>query len=201
MREERKRSCRHCWSYKDMGRVPKRLKTGDKPNAEAVKIKVESDNDKEEESLDDDADEEEEDKGQEEQVAQPVGRVKRPGYIPLRPHVPPRPNYILMDYDKSMGDKVLPNNKVIRPMNHRCYTKLDPVYWGENSIERCPTYGVCWVCCSSGPTGRECHICLNKDVMYICMSRILKKDRGEKITRMVDTQWILCIFEATHIDA
>jgi hypothetical protein len=29
---------------------------------------------------------------------------------------------------------------------------------------------------------------------------ILKNHRGEEITRMVDAQWILCIFEATHID-
>jgi hypothetical protein len=33
------------------------------------------------------------------------------------------------------------------------------------------------------------------------MSIILKNDRGEEITRMVDAQWILRIFEATHIDA
>jgi hypothetical protein len=32
-----------------MGRVPKRLKTGDTPVVAAVKVKVESDNDKEEE--------------------------------------------------------------------------------------------------------------------------------------------------------
>jgi hypothetical protein len=53
-------------------RKPKRLKTGDKPDGEVVKVrvkvKVESDNDKEEESSDDDNDEEEEEK--EEQVAQ-----------------------------------------------------------------------------------------------------------------------------------
>jgi hypothetical protein len=30
---------------------------------------------------------------------------------------------------------------------------------------------------------------------------ILKNTRGEEITRMVDAQWILRIFEATHIDA
>jgi hypothetical protein len=30
---------------------------------------------------------------------------------------------------------------------------------------------------------------------------ILKSNRGEEITRMVDAQWISRIFEATHIDA
>jgi hypothetical protein len=98
-----------------------------------------------------------------------------------------------------MEDEVIPDNKVIRPMNCWRYTKLDPVYWGENSIDRCPTYRVCWVCCSSGPTGRHCHICENKDVIYVCMSIILNNNRGEEITRMVDVQWILRIFEATHI--
>jgi hypothetical protein len=106
-----------------------------------------------------------------------------------------------MDYDKSMGDEVIPGNKVIRPKNCRCYTILDPVYWGENRKDRCPAYRVCRVCCSSGPTGRHCHICVNKYMIYVCMSKILKYDRGEEITRMVDAQWISRIFEATHIDA
>jgi hypothetical protein len=88
-----------------------------------------------------------------------------------------------MDYKESMGDEVIPNNKVIRPMNRRCYTKLGPVEWGENSIDR------------------HCLICDNKHVIYVCMLILLKNDRGEEITRMVDGQWILRIFEATHIDA
>jgi hypothetical protein len=181
---------------KDMGRVPKRLKTGDKPIVAAVKVEVESNNNKEEEeeeeeSLDNDDDEEEEDEEQEGQVKQPVAR----GYVP------PRRKYILMDYDKSMGDGVIPNNKVLRPKNCWCYTILHPVFWGENSIDRCPTYGVCQVCCSSGPTGRYCQICKNEDVIYVCMVILLKNDKGEKISRMVDAQWILRIFEATQIDA
>jgi hypothetical protein len=105
-----------------------------------------------------------------------------------------------MDYNESMGDGVIPNNKVLRPKNRWCYMILNPVFWGENSIDRCPTYGVCQVYCSSGPTGRFCQMCKNKDVIYICMSIILKNDRGEEITRMVDAQWISRIFEATDID-
>jgi hypothetical protein len=94
-------------------RKPKRLKTGDKPNEEfvivKVRVKVKSDNDKEEESSDNDADEEEEE--EEEQVAQPVVRIKRPAYVA------PRPDYILMDYNESMGEVVIPDNKVIRLVN------------------------------------------------------------------------------------
>jgi hypothetical protein len=128
-----------------MGRVPKRLKTEDKPAAEAVKVKVkvkvksDDNNDKEEEeeeSLDDGNNKEEKDKGQEEQVAQSVARVERPRYVP------PRPKYIRMDYNESMGDGVIPKDKVIRPKNCWCYTILNPVFWGENSIDRCPTYGI-----------------------------------------------------------
>jgi hypothetical protein len=104
-----------------------------------------------------------------------------------------------MDYDKR--DVVIPDNKVIRPMNHWCYMNLDPVHWGENSIDRCPTYGVCQVCCGSGPTGRRCVMCTVDNVLYVCMLIILKDDKGEKITRMIDAQWILRIFEATHLDA
>jgi hypothetical protein len=187
-----------------MRSVPKRLRTGDKPVVEAVKVKVESyDNDDKEEEEEEgeesssynDNNEGEEDKGQEEQVAQPVVQVERPRYVP------PRPKYILMDYDKSIGDGVIPDNKALRPKNCQCYTILDPVFWGENSIGRCPTYRVCRVCCSSGPTGQYCQMCKNKDVIYVCMLIILKNTRGEEITRMVDAQWILRIFEAAHIDA
>jgi hypothetical protein len=106
-----------------------------------------------------------------------------------------------MDYNKSMFETVIPDNKVIRPKNRWCYTILNPVFWGENSIDRCPTYGVCGVCCSSGSTGRYCQICMNKNVIYICMLIILKNNRGEEITRMVDAQWMLRIFEATHLNA
>jgi hypothetical protein len=111
---------------KDMRRVPKRLRTGDKPVVEALKVKVESDDheDKEEEeSSDNDNNEEQEDKGQEEQAAQPVAQVERPQYVP------PRPKYILMYCNKSMGDGVIPNYKVLRPKNRWCYTILDPVFW------------------------------------------------------------------------
>jgi hypothetical protein len=106
-----------------------------------------------------------------------------------------------MDYNESIGDVVIPNNKVIRPVNRRCYTNLDPVHWGENSIDRCPTYGVCQVCCGSGPTGRRCIMCEVDNVLYVCMSITLKDNKGEEITRMIDVQWILRIFEATHLNA
>jgi hypothetical protein len=92
----------------------KRLKTGDEPNEEAVLPKAESDNDKEEEeSSDDDANED----GEEEkkQPAQLVAQTEGPAYVA------PRPNYILMDYDESMFETVIPNNKVIRPINCRCH--------------------------------------------------------------------------------
>jgi hypothetical protein len=100
-------------------RKPKRLKTGDKPDEEVVvlkvRVKVKSDNDKEEESLDDDADEDKEEEEQpEEQPAQPVAQIEWPAYVA------PRLNYILMDYDESMFETVISDNKVIRPINRRC---------------------------------------------------------------------------------
>jgi hypothetical protein len=42
-----------------------------------------------------------------------------------------RPKYILTDYNESVGDGVIPDNKVIRPKNHWCYTTLDPAFWGD----------------------------------------------------------------------
>jgi hypothetical protein len=177
-------------------RKPKRLKTGDEPNEEVVvlkvRVKVGSGNNEEEESLDDDADE---DKEEEEQPGQPVARIEWPAYVA------PRPDYILMDYNKSMFETVIPDNKVIRPINRWCYMNLDPVDWGENSIDRCLTYGVCQVCCSSGPTGRRCVKCEAHNVIYLCILIVLKDNKGEEITGMIDVQWILRIFEATHLNA
>jgi hypothetical protein len=159
-------------------RKPKRLKTGDEPKEDVVivkvRVKVESDNDEEVESSDNDANEDEEEEEQaaqpvveeeeEEQPAQPVAQIEQPVYVA------PRLDYILMDYDKSMGEVVIPDNKVIRLVNCWCYTNLNPVHWGENSIDGCPTYGVCQVCCSSGPTGRHCKKCEVDNVVYVCMS-------------------------------
>jgi hypothetical protein len=164
-------------------RKPKRLKTGDEPNEEVVvlkvRVKVKSDNNKEEEeSSDNDANED----GEEEE------RLV---------YVVPRLDYILMDYNESMFETLIPNCKVIRPINRWCYTNLDPVDWGENSIDRCPTYGVC---CSSGPTGRRCVKCGIENVIYVCILIVLKDNKGEEITRMIDAQWISHIFEATHLE-
>jgi hypothetical protein len=37
--------------------------------------------------------------------------------------------------------------------------------------------------------------------MYICMSIVLKDNKGEEITRLIDAQWISRIFEASHLNA
>jgi hypothetical protein len=138
---------------------------------------------------DGDEEEEEEDDEQEEQAPEPVVRI-------ANVHEDrPRPKYVMMDYDKRMGDGVIPNNKVIRPINHWCYTTLDPAFWGENSIDRCPTYRTCRICCSSGPMGKH------EKLLYFCMQIKLKNNKGEEITRMLDAQWILRVMEATHLDA
>jgi hypothetical protein len=52
------------------------------------------------------------------------------------------------------------------------------------------------VCCSSGPTGRRCVKCETQNVIYVCMSIVLKDNKGEEIA-----QWISRIFEATYLDA
>jgi hypothetical protein len=36
---------------------------------------------------------------------------------------------------------------------------------------------------------------------YVCILIVLKDNKGEEITRMIDAQWISRIFEATHHDA
>jgi hypothetical protein len=37
-------------------------------------------------------------------------------------------------------------------------------------------------------------------VIYVCILIVLKDNKGEEITRMIDAQWISRIFEATHLD-
>jgi hypothetical protein len=44
-------------------------------------------------------------------------------------------------------------------------------------------------------------MCEVDNLLYVCISITLKDDKGEEITRMIDVQWILRIFEATHLDA
>jgi hypothetical protein len=104
-----------------------------------VRVKVESDNNKEEESSDNDANE---DKEEEEQPpAQPVARIEQPAYVA------PRPNYILMNYDNSMFETVIPDNKVIRPIN--C--------WATSSANR--TAGICGAETGLHPDGlRQEHV-------------------------------------------
>jgi hypothetical protein len=35
----------------------------------------------------------------------------------------------------------------------------------------------------------------------MCILIVLKDNKGEEITRMIDVQWISRMFEATHLDA
>jgi hypothetical protein len=48
---------------------------------------------------------------------------------------------------------------------------------------------------------RRCVNCGTNNVIYLCILIVLKDDKGEEITRMIDAQWISRIFEATHLDA
>jgi hypothetical protein len=38
-------------------------------------------------------------------------------------------------------------------------------------------------------------------VIYVCILIVLKDNKGEEITRLIDTQWISRIFEAAHLNA
>jgi hypothetical protein len=110
-------------------RKPKRLKTGDKPNEEVVvlkvRVKVESDdNEEEEDSSDNDANEDREEK---KQPGQPVAQIERPAYVA------PRPDYILMDCNKSMFETVIPDNKVIRLINVGA-AQISTLWIGEKTV-------------------------------------------------------------------
>jgi hypothetical protein len=90
--KRRKRTLVHTVDHKEMRRQPKRLKTDNKP-----KRGVNEDDETEEDSLDND--------NCKEQVTEPVAGIVRAEEVRLRP------KYIMMDYDKSMGDGVIPTTK------------------------------------------------------------------------------------------
>jgi hypothetical protein len=108
-----------------------------------VRVKVESDDNEEEESLDNDANEDKEEEEQpEEQPAQPVAQIEWLAYVA------PRPDNILMDYNKSMFETLIPDKKVIRRINCWCYTNLlgrkqyrqMPDIWSVSSVLQQRTY-------------------------------------------------------------
>jgi hypothetical protein len=72
--------------------------------------------------------------------------------------------YIMRGYTDDMKGTNIPDNMVVKPMNRRYITEQDGKDWAMKSMDRCPTYGLCKECASSGPTGMPCQLCKDKQM-------------------------------------
>jgi hypothetical protein len=106
--------------------------------------------------------------------------------------------YIMRGYTDDMKGTKIPDNMVVKPMNGRYITERDASKdWPMKSTDRCPTYGLCKECPSSGPAGMHCQLCKDKQVYYKCpwlggMSEPRK---------WIDAEWISRMVEMTHVGA
>ena len=68
-------------------------------------------------------------------------------------------SYIVVGYEEDQGDREITYEEVVRATNTNWFRpgELDDV--GVKSRARCPTYGNCEKCMSSGPTSMRCQHC------------------------------------------
>jgi hypothetical protein len=65
--------------------------------------------------------------------------------------------YIMRGYTDDMKGTKIPDSMVVKLMNGRYFMEGDSKDWPMKSMDRCPTYGVCTLCGSSGPAGMHCN--------------------------------------------
>lgn len=99
--------------------------------------------------------------------------------------------YIIRGYMDDMAGLVIPDNWVVKADNGR-YWQFERSDLGAKSTNHCPTYGNCFDCFSSGPTGLHCQNCRVPNRYYHVMLY------EEKI---LDATWLSRLFEATHMQA
>jgi hypothetical protein len=75
---------------------------------------------------------------------------------------------IMRGYTDDLKGTKIPDNIVVKPMNGRYITARNSKDWLMKSMDRCPTYGICGNCASSGPTGMHCQFCKEKVRYYKC---------------------------------
>jgi hypothetical protein len=105
--------------------------------------------------------------------------------------------YIMRGYTDNMKGTKIPDNMVVKPMSGRYFTERDGEDWAMKSTDRCPTYGVCKGCTSSGPAGMHCQLCKEKEQYYKCPW--IGEIHGGK--KWIDEEWISQMCEMTHLEA
>jgi hypothetical protein len=99
--------------------------------------------------------------------------------------------YIVREFKKEMRGKKIPDDMVVRAENGRWFTKNEVENFVMKSTPRCPTYGVCRHCFSSGPVHMWCQICRNKHEIYMI---------PERNGKFLDAEWISRFFGTSHLD-
>jgi hypothetical protein len=79
--------------------------------------------------------------------------------------------YIVAEYDDKMEGKMIPDDLVIRANNGCWFTQNKIDNFELKSTPRCPTYGVCSYCFSSGPVHMLCQKCKMERQRY-CIPRM-----------------------------
>jgi hypothetical protein len=109
---------------------------------------------------------------------------------------PDGPRYVMPNFRQELLGKLLPEEATSRAPNGRWWRVQDFPLMRQKSMLRCPTYGNCDRCFSSGPMNGYCRECVMRGQYYA----LVRVDvEGE--LRMVDAEWISRFFGRSHLPA
>jgi hypothetical protein len=102
--------------------------------------------------------------------------------------------YIVREFKEDMRGKKIPDDMVVRAANGRWFTRQEVFDFELKSTPRCPTYGVCSHCFSSGPVHMLCQKCKTEGHRYF-IPRI-----DGVCGKYLDAEWISRFFGTSHVD-
>jgi hypothetical protein len=128
---------------------------------------------------------------------------------PLVTHPTTGEVYIVRGYTEEQKGQMIRGEDVVRPENHMWSGGRGGEHYGAMSTRRCPTYGTCDFCYSSGPVGKFCSNCnpdgkkIEKpDKLYSVMKATRSITGGSKEEMIVlDSQWLSELAGGKHEDA
>ena len=101
--------------------------------------------------------------------------------------------YIVRGYEPWMQGRIVPDDYVVRPRNHKWCGKYGGETFRAWSTERCPTYGTCNNCYASGPVGLRC---VNPECNEHYLVAFHRGNKDFSVT--LDLQWISMFMGASH---
>jgi hypothetical protein len=105
-------------------------------------------------------------------------------------------HYVVVNFKADMIGTVLTDEETVRAPNGRRWRPEDPPLMKEKSMLRCPTYGTCSMCMSSGPMNGYCRLCRSPGCFY---RQVTMGNPGDE--KMIDAEWISHFFRMTHLPA